>query len=91
MSRVSLASIEVLEDLLRSVRQVQEELRSRADDRSYGFDLRGESINSSLQDASSRLEATIEEESRLRVACEEARAAVHDAQERIADLEGMSQ
>ena len=87
MPRVSLAGIEVLEDLLQNVRRVQDELRARTDDKSRGLDLRTESITSSLQDASSRLEAAMERESTIRAECLEAEAAVQDAHNRISSLE----
>lgn len=65
MPRVSLDGIEVLEDLLREVRLVHEQLLTTRDETFRRHELKMEDVNASLHESSNRLEQTIAEESRL--------------------------
>jgi len=65
MPRVSLTGIEVLEDLLREVRLVHEQIVTARDETCRRHSLKAEDLDSSLREASSRLDSLRAEESRL--------------------------
>lgn len=67
MARVSLNGIEVLEDLLREVQLVHEQLLTARDETCRRHELKLEDVSTSLHESANRLEQTIANESRLNV------------------------
>jgi chromosome segregation ATPase len=65
MPRVSLASIEVLEDLLREVRLVHERLQTARNETCRHHELKMEELDTSFREAANRLDEAVATESRL--------------------------
>ena len=87
MPRVSIDSIDVLEELLRDLRSIHEQLEIARDDTYRRHELKREELAVSFHEATGRLEVASAEESRLNAEISSATDAIESLSDHIDSLE----